>query len=128
MPDLGERANVMGPQPRAARSSVPPDLLEAANHVLDLLASGDFGALAALATPAAAGELDQLARAIKPGHYSRHQIIATARLNYHYYIKARLFGDRAEPFTVQYRLGRQDGRWMIWEAMDLSGGKTAWTR
>jgi hypothetical protein len=128
MPDLGERANVMGPQPRAARSSVPPDLLEAANHVLDLLASGDFGALAALATPAAAGELDHLARAIKPGNYSRYQIIATARLNYHYYIKARLFGDRAEPITVQYRLGRQDGRWMIWEAMDLSGGKTAWTR
>ncbi len=128
MPDLGERANVMGPQPRAARTSVPPDLLEAAGQVLDLLAAGDLNTLTKLATPAAAGELDQLARSIKPGLYSRHQLIATARVNYHYYVKARLFGERAEPFTVQYRLGQIDGRWMVWEAMDLSGGKTAWTR
>ncbi len=128
MPDIGERANVMGPRPIASPSAVPPAMLAAAARVLELLAAADANALAALATPAGAGEVVALARAIRPGRYQRHEIIATARVNYHHYVKARLFGDRVEPFTVQFRLGEQDGRWKVWEAMDLSGGRTAWTR
>lgn len=128
MPDLGERVNVMGPQPVAVRSPVPPEMLVAADRVLELLTAGDAGALAAIATAAGAGELAALAKTIRPGAYNRHEIVATARVNYHHYVKARLFGDRAEPATVQFRLGQRDGRWIVWEAMDLSGGRTAWTR
>jgi hypothetical protein len=128
MGDLGDRVNVMGPQPIAERSVIPAAMLEAAQRVLELLARGDAGGLAALAAPSGAGELAAVAAAVPPGAYDRHEIIATARVNDHHYVKARLHGPRAEAFTAQFRMGEYEGEWRVWEAMNLTGKRGAWAR
>src|SRR5260370_19634059 len=56
MPDLGDRGNVMGPQPIAQPRPFPPEMFVAATVVMELLAAGKRGELAAIATPQAAGE------------------------------------------------------------------------
>jgi hypothetical protein len=43
-------------------------------------------------------------------------------------VKARLFGPRAEPFTLQFRLGEEAGEWRVWETINLTGRRGAWTR
>ena len=129
MPDLGNRSSVMGPQPIAKRFAVPPAMLAAADRILQLLAQGGRAELEALVVARAAGELRELMDAVAPGAYESHKIIAHAKANEHYYVKARLFGARAAaPFTLQLRLGPREGRWVIWEAVNLAGGRTAWSR
>ncbi len=128
MGDLGDRVNVMGPQPMAKRSEIPAAMLEAARRVLEGLAAGDATGLAALAVPSGAGELAAVAAAVMPGTYDQHRIIATARINDHHYVKARLHGPRTEAFTVQFRLGEYAGEWRVWEAMNLTGKRGAWAR
>jgi len=128
MGDLGDRINVMGPQPIAERSEIPTAMLEAARRVLERLAAGDAAGLAALAAPSGAGELAVVASAIKPGAYDRNEIIATARINDHHYVKAQLHGPRTEAFTVQFRLGEYDGGWRVWDALNLTGKRGAWAR
>lgn len=128
MSDLGDRVNVMGPQPIAQRSELPAAMLAAARRVLERLAAGDVAGLAELATPAGAGELAAAAAAVKPGVYDRLEIIATARVNAHHYVKGRMHGPRAEAFTVQFRLGEYAGEWRVWEATNLTGKRGAWTR
>jgi hypothetical protein len=128
VPGLGNRSSVMGPQPIARRFEIPPAMLAAANHILELLAEGRRAELEALVVSKATGELRELMDAIAPGVCERHQLIAHAKANNHYYVKARLFGARAAPFTLQLRLGEHEGHWAIWEAVNLSGGRTAWTR
>lgn len=128
MPHLGNRSSVMGPQPIAERFAVPAAMLEAAEHILDLLAAGRRAELEALVVSKAIRELRELMDAITPGAYERREIVAHAKLNNHYYIKARLFGPAAAPMTLQLRLGEHDGHWAVWEAVNLSGGRTAWTR
>ena len=118
----------MGPQPIAKRFVVPPAMLAAADHILDLLAQGRRAELETLVVAKAAGELRELMDAIAPGAYERHEIIAHAKAANHYFLKARLCGARAAPFTLQFRLGEHDGRWIIWEVVNLTGGRTAWTR
>ena len=127
MPDLGERGNVMGPQPIAGRNAPPAAMLAAAERVLALLADGEAAELARLATGAGAREIAEVAAAIRPGAYNNRAIIATARVNAHHYVKAKLIGPAAEPLTVQFRLGERGGEWLIWEAVNLTG-RTAWTR
>ena len=128
MSSLGERANVMGPQPIFERHVVPPAMIAAAESVLTMLAAGDAAGLATLAAPSGVAELAAIAAAVRPGVYDRHEIIAQARLNDHHYVKARLHGVRAEPFTLQFRLGQMDGDWRVWEAVNLTGRRGAWTR
>jgi hypothetical protein len=128
MPDLGNRARAIGPQPIAERFIVPPAMLAATDHILQLLAEGRRAELEALVVVRAAAELRKLTDAIAPGAYQSHKIIAHAKINNHYYVKARLFGESAAPFTLQFRLGEHEGRWVIWEAYNLAGGCTAWTR
>ncbi len=128
MPDLGNRSSATGPQPIADRFVVPPAMLAAADHILELLAHSRRAELEALVAAKATGELRGLMDAIAPGAYQSHEIIAHAKANNHYYLKARLFGARATSFTLQLRLGEHEGRWIIWEAVNLSGGRTAWTR
>ncbi|HXR23817.1 MAG TPA: hypothetical protein VN742_00555, partial [Candidatus Binataceae bacterium] len=101
MSDLGDRMNVMGPQPIIKRFVIPPPMIAAAERVLTLMAAGDAAGVAALAVPSHEAELTAVAAAVTPGVYDRHQIIATARVNFHHYVKARLHGPRAEPFTLQ---------------------------
>jgi len=127
MPDLGERGNVMGPQPIGRRTAPPAAMLAMAERVLALLAAGNAAELATLATAAGAREIAEVAVGIRPGACDRHEIIATARVNAHHYVKAKLLGAGAEPITVQFRLGERDGNWLIWEAVNLTG-RTAWTR
>jgi len=128
MADLGNRSSAMGPQPIAERFEVPPAMLATFDHIMELLEQGRRADLEALVAPKAVGELRELMDAIAPGEYQRHEIIAHAKANHHYYVKARMFGARAAPFTLQLRLGERDGRWIVWEAVNLAGGRTAWTR
>ena len=128
MSSLGERVNVLGPQPIFERFATPPAMLAAAERILNLIAAGDAEALRGMATATGAAELAAVAAAVRPGIYDRHEIIATARINYHHYVKARLYGPRAEPFTLQFRLGEEAGEWRVWEAINLTGRRGAWTR
>ncbi|MGA2410867.1 MAG: hypothetical protein ABSG46_10835 [Candidatus Binataceae bacterium] len=128
MADLGIRGNVMGPQPIAQAKPLPPAMLEAAEHVFAMLERGEVAELVAMSTPSVAGAIEVIASAIQPGLYNRHEIIAHARVIQHYYIKGRLLGDGGEPFTIQFRLGEKDGAWLIWEVLNLTGGRAAWTR
>lgn len=126
MPDLGTRGNVMGPQPIASRTAVPPAMIAAAEEVLRLIVAGKREEIVALAMPACAREVAEVAAAVPQGACDGCEIIATARVNLHHYVKARLTG--AQPLTVQFRLGEHEGRWMLWEAMNLTGRRGAWTR
>jgi hypothetical protein len=128
MANLGERVNVMGPQPISKRAVIPPAMIEAAKRVLALIAAGDAAGLAAMAAPSGATEIAAIAAAARPGAYNRDEIIATARINFHHYVKARLLGPRVEAFTVQFRLGEYEGEWRVWEAMNLTGRRSAWAR
>lgn len=128
MPDLGNRGNVMGPQPIDERRPVAPEMLAAAERVVGLLAAGRRADLEALAAPDARAEVAALAAAVEPGVYDSHRIIGQARVNHHYYVKIRLDAPAAAPCTVQFRLGELDGRWLIWEAINLSGRRSGWTR
>ncbi|HUN58440.1 MAG TPA: hypothetical protein VMU41_10025 [Candidatus Binataceae bacterium] len=128
MADLGIRGNVMGPQPIAQRQPLPPDMLEAAEHVMTMFQGGEVEALTAISVSATADEVRTIASSLTPGRYTRHEIIATARVIHHYYLKVRMFGDRVEPFSLQFRLGHKDGQWLIWEIINLTGRRAAWTR
>jgi hypothetical protein len=127
MPDLGHRGNVLGPQPIGQPKPAPPEMIAAAELILKLLAEGKGNELAAIATPMGGQEIAQISSVITPGAYNQFEIIAIARVNLHYYVKARLTGPDAKPFTLQFRLGENEGRWIIWEASNLTG-RTAWTR
>ncbi len=128
MSSLGERVNVMGPQPIFERYVIPPAMIAAAEQVLTMLAAGDAAGLAAMAAVSCAAEIAEVAAAVRAGVYDRHEIVATARINFHHYVKGRLHGARAEPFTVQFRLGEQAGAWRVWEATNLTSRRGAWTR
>ncbi len=128
VPDLGKRANVMGPQPIADRTPPPPEMLAAAGRILKMLAQGDRAGLEAMAHDKARGEVGALATSCRAGVYNKDEIIAQARVNRQFYIKARLTGPGVEPFLFQVRLGEHEGRWMIWEAKNLTGRRSAWTR
>ena len=128
MPDLGERGYVMGPQPIAKVKVAPPAMLEAAATLLNALIWCDKGAVLAMTNPDMADEMGRIASAIKPGTYAKFELIGQARVSNHYFIKARLVGDGATPFTIQFRLGLDGERWTVREAMNLTGRRSAWTR
>ena len=128
MPDLGFRDNVMGPQPIAKKKDIPQDLLDTVAQILDLLIAGKGAELDALAKASAKDETARLASALKVGSYNDKSVIATARTNDHYWIKAKLTGANGKPFVLQLRMGPEAGKWVIWEAMNLSDMRSAWTR
>ena len=126
MAELGARGNVMGPQPIGRRSAVPSTMIAAAEEFLKLMVAGEKEAVAALAMPASAHQVAEFAATVPQGTCDWYEIIATARVNQHYYVKARLTG--ARPLTLQFRLGEYQARWMVWELMDLTGRRGAWAR
>jgi hypothetical protein len=128
MPDMGFRDNVMGPQPIAQRKPIPEAVMEAARHVLDLLANGKSAEASAMAVDTAKEEVASLAAAIRPGVYNDKIIVGTARTNAHFWIKARLTGPDAKPFTVQLRMGAKGDRLMIWEATNLSDVRSGFSK
>lgn len=128
MPDLGFRENVLGPQPIARRKPIPQAMLQTVDRVMDLLADGRAWELAAIAVESAKDETARLAAAVEPGVYSDKRVLATARTNEHYWVKARMTGPGTKPFVFQLRLGTRDGKWLIREAMNLTGVRSAWTK
>ena len=85
MADLGIRGNVMGPQPIAQRQPLPPEMFEAAERVIAMFERGDVQGLAAISVPAVVSEVRTIASNIAPGRYTRHEIIAAARVIHHHY-------------------------------------------
>jgi hypothetical protein len=129
MADLGNRSSAMGPQPIAEPFVVPPAMLAAFDHIAELLAQGRRSELEALVAPKAAGELRELMDSIAPGAYQRHEIIAHAKANNHYLRQgADVRRARRALHSSASAEGEQEGRWVIWEAVNLAGGRTAWTR
>ena len=128
MGDMGYRDNVMGPQPIAQRKPVPQSLLDTVARILDLLVGGKGSEVTAMAVDTAKDETSRLASAVKADTYNDKSVVATARTNEHYWIKAKLTGPDAKPLTLQLRLGPDGDRWVIWEAANLSDARSAWTR
>jgi hypothetical protein len=128
MPDMGYRDNVMGPQPIAGRKPIPQNLLDTVARILDLLADGKGSELTSLAVDTAKDETAKLGTAVRAGIYDDKSVLATARTNEHYWIKARLMGPNTKPLVVQFRLGPDGDKWRIWEATNLSDARSAWTR
>jgi hypothetical protein len=128
MPDMGYKDNVMGPQPIALRKEIPESLLATVRDILDLLASGRSGEVSAMAVESAKDETASLASSIKAGVYNEKNIVGTARTNDHYWIKAKLTDPDAKPLTLQFRMGPDGDRWLIWEATNLSDARSAWTK
>jgi hypothetical protein len=129
MADLGNRANVMGPQPIGAQV-VPPDaMLDAAAKLLAALIRGDKAAALKMCNPQAHEQLAIIADSIEPGAYNETEITGRARVVKHYFIKARLSGPGKPPMTVQFRIGAEDnGAWTVREATNLSGVRSGWTK
>jgi hypothetical protein len=113
MPDLGNRASALGPQPIEKPLAPPPAMFAAARHILDLLAAvrreaSKRGELEALAMPKALDDLRELIEAVGRNTYERHEIVAHAKVNAHYYVKGRLLGQGAEPFAPGRASGALD--------------------
>jgi hypothetical protein len=128
MPDLGERGNVMGPQPIARVVEPPAEMFAAAERLLNALMRGDHGSVEEMTPPHVREEMTQIADAIAPGKYDKFEIVGRARVFRHYFLKAQLTGPKVEPFKFQFRLGETDGKWTVREALNLTGRRSAWTR
>jgi len=128
MPDLGNRANVMGPQPLGPIKQPPPELMAAVDRFLAVLMAGNRDAALAMTDERARDRVAQIADAIKAGVYKQTRILGRARVAEHYFVKARLSGSQGESLTLQFRIGAECGRWTIREAADLTKMRSAWTK
>src|ERR1700735_1353109 len=126
MPDLGERGNVMGPQPIAAIVEPPAAMFAAAEHLLNALMRGDHAGGGGVAH--VREEMMHVAKEIPANRYDKFEIIGRARVSKHYFLKAQLIGADIEPFKFQFRLGETDGKWTVREALNLTGRRSAWSR
>ena len=134
MPDLGNRANVMGPQPIARVVEPPPAMIAAADAILSALVAGRRAEIEAASAEQAREAMLKIADSVKPGTYDKVEIIGQARIAKHWFTKARLTGRSAKPFTLQFRLGlegadsKDAGRWTVREATNLTEVRSAWSR
>ncbi|HUY28803.1 MAG TPA: hypothetical protein VMV27_15435 [Candidatus Binataceae bacterium] len=134
MAELGNRANVMGPQPIARIVEPPPAMITAADALLAALIAGRRAEIEAAADPQARDAMRMIADSVKPGAYDKVTIIGQARIAKHWYTKARLTGRTAKPFTLQFRLGQENadgndgGRWSVREATNLTEVRSAWSK
>lgn len=128
MPDLGERGNVMGPQPIAAIVQPPAEMLAAADRLLNALMRGDRARIEEMTPAHVRDEMMQVANAIPANAYDKFELIGRARVSKHYFLKAKLTGTGVEPFKFQFRLGESDGKWTVREALNLTGRRSAWSR
>jgi hypothetical protein len=128
MPDLGNRANVMGPQPIGPIKQPLPEMMAAIDRFLAILMAGNHDEALAMTEERARDRVAQIAGAIKPGVYQQMHILGRARVAEHYFVKARLSGSKGESRTVQFRIGPEGGRWTVREAADLTDVRSAWTK
>jgi hypothetical protein len=128
MPDLGERGNVMGPQPIGKVVEPPAAMLAAAGQLLGALMRGDLASVGAMTTPQAREDIEKITQTLKSAGYDKFELIARGRVAHHYFLKARLTGINAPPFTIQFRLGEDGGKWTVREVLNLTGRRSAWTK
>ena len=129
MPDLGNRANVMGPQPIGPIKQPPPEMMAAIDRFLAMLMAGNRGEALEMTDERAHDRVAHIAGAIPPGVYKQMRILAKARVAEHYFVKARLSGSGGESLTLQFRIGPEaGGRWTVREAADLTDVRSAWTK
>lgn len=128
MPDLGNRANVMGPQPIGPVKQPSPEMMAAIDRFLAVLMAGKPDEALAMTDEGARERVAQIAGAIKPGVYKQTQVLGRARVAEHYFVKARLSGSKGESMTLQFRIGPEGGRWTVREAADLTDVRSAWTK
>ncbi len=129
MADLGNRANVMGPQPIGVPVEPPAAMLEASARLLDALMRGDKAAALKMCAEQARDQLARIADSFQPGVYNGCEITGRARVVQHYFIKARLTGPDRKPMTVQFRIGpEENGSWTVREAVNLTGVRSGWTK
>ena len=128
MPDLGNRANVMGPQPIGPVKQPSPEMMAAIDRFLAVLMAGKPDEALAMTDERARERVAQIAGAIKPGVFEQMQVLGRARVVEHYFVKARLSGSKGESMTLQFRIGPEGGRWTVREAADLTDVRSAWTK
>ena len=128
MPDLGNRANVMGPQPIGPIKQSPPAMMAAIDRFLAFLMAGNPAEALAMTDERARERVAQIAGAIKPGVYKQMHVLGRARVAEHYFIKARLSGSKGESMILQFRIGPEGARWTVREAADLTDVRSAWTK
>jgi hypothetical protein len=128
MPDLGNRANVMGPQPIGPVKQPSPGMMAAIDRFLAVLMAGKPDEALAMTDERARERVAQIAGAIKPGVYKQIRVLGRARVAEHYFVKARLSGSRGESMTLQFRIGPEGTGWTVREAADLTDVRSAWTK
>jgi hypothetical protein len=128
MPDLGERGNVMGPQPIAPVVEPPAEMLAAAGELLTAMMHHDLAGVEAMTASQELENMRRIVNEIPAGKYDKFDLIGRARISRHYFLKARLTGHDVDPFKFQFRLGETDGKWKVREALNLTGRRSAWTR
>lgn len=129
MPDLGNRANVMGPQPIGPIKQPAPEMMAAVDRFLAMLMAANPAEALAMTDERARDRVAHIAGAIKPGVYKQMHILGKARIVEHYFVKARLSGFKGESLTLQFRIGPEGGgRWTVREAADLTDVRSAWTK
>ncbi|MGH7932184.1 MAG: hypothetical protein ACREQN_03345 [Candidatus Binataceae bacterium] len=114
-----------------SRMTIAPELLKAVEAYARALCTGDDGAaeayVDAAALPAHRAALGRSA-ALRP--FTRSEVLARARLGFHYLVKVRFDGAAGTGgnLTLQNRWHAQsDGRWCIVEIDDL-GVRSPWTK
>ena len=128
MPDLGNRANVMGPQPLGPIKQPAPEMMEAIDRFLAALMAGRNDDALAMASDDVRGKVSEIAAAIKGRGYAEKRILGKARVGEHYFVKARLSGSKGNPFTLQLRIGPGASRWIVKELANLTDVRSAWTK
>ena len=128
MPDLGNRANVMGPQPLGPIKQPAPEMIAAIDRFLGALMAGRNDEALAVASADVHGKVSEIASAIKGRGYSEKKILGKARVAEHYFVKARLSGPKGNPFMLQFRIGPDESRWIVKEIANLSDVRSAWTK
>ena len=128
MPDLGNRANVMGPQPIGPIKQPAPEMMAAIDRFLEALMAGRSDDALAMTSDDVRGKVSDVATAIKGHGYCEKKILGKARVGEHYFVKARLSGAKDAAFTFQFRIGPDGGKWIVKEAANLSDVRSAWTK
>lgn len=128
MPDLGERGNVMGPQPIGKIVEPPAAMLAAAGQLLAAILRNDLAVAQAMTTLEAREEVARITSALKAGAYDKFELVGRGRVAKHYFLKARLTGTYAAPIMIQFRLGEDSGKWTVREVLNLTGRRSGWTK
>ena len=75
MPDLGERGNVMGPQPIGKIVEPPAAMLAAAGQLLAAILRNNLAAAEAMTTQDARAEIARITSEVKAGDYDKFELV-----------------------------------------------------